>query len=98
MISEGSEEDKRTPDLRRCERIQWPKPVIENESDPNVKYWVAVKRGENRIHLWLEDEDYVVVLAERKRFLLLWTAYLVTRPHTERKLRREYERYWGRIS
>lgn len=98
MISEGREEADRTPDLRRCERIQWPKPVIEHESDPQVKYWVSVKRRENRIHIWLEDEAYVVVLTERKGFLLPWTAYLVTRRHTEQKLRKEYKKYWGRRS
>jgi hypothetical protein len=95
MISEGSEEAKRTPDLRRCERIQWPKPIIEHESDPSVKYWIAVKRKESRIHIWLEQEAYVVVLTERKGFLLPWTAFLVTRGHTERKLRKEYEKYWA---
>src|SRR5690625_5054274 len=33
MISEGSVEAERTPDLRRCERIAWPRPVIENSTD-----------------------------------------------------------------
>ncbi len=94
MISEGQEEDTRIPDFRRCERIRWPKPVIEHENDPKVKYWVSVKRKENRIHIWLEEEDYVVVLAARKGFLLPWTAFLVTKQHTIQKLRKEYERYW----
>jgi hypothetical protein len=94
MISEGQEEENRIPDFRRCERIRWPKPVIEHENDPNVKYWVSVKRKEDRIHIWLEEEDYVVVLADRRGFLLPWTAFLVTRKHTKQKLRKEYETYW----
>ena len=94
MTSEGKDEENRTPDLRRCERIRWPKPVIEHSKDPIVKYWVAVKNNEDRIHLWLEEEEYVVVLADRKDFLLPWTAFLVTRDHTRRKLQREYETYW----
>lgn len=94
MIQEGAAEEERTPDLRRCERIRWPKPVIEHENDPKVKYWVSVKRREDRIHIWLENEDYVVVLANRKGFLLLWTAFLVTRRHTKQKLMKEYETYW----
>lgn len=94
MISEGKEEENRTPDFRRCERIRWPKPVIEHESDPKVKYWVSVKRNENRIHLWLEEEDYVVVLADRRGFLLPWTAFFVSWQHTRDKLRKEYEAYW----
>jgi hypothetical protein len=55
---------------------------------------VSVKRNEDRIHIWLDDEDYVVVLADRNGFLLPWTAFLVTRDHTRRKLRKEYETYW----
>ncbi|MBF0550169.1 MAG: hypothetical protein HQK60_06510 [Deltaproteobacteria bacterium] len=94
MISEGQEEEDRIPDFRRCERIRWPNPVIEHENDPKVKYWVSVKRKEDRIHIWLEEEDYVVVLADRGDFLLPWTAFLITRQHTRQKLRKEYEAYW----
>ena len=94
MISEGAIEDERIPDLRRCERIRWPKPVIENSEAPRVKWWISVKKREDRIHIWLEDEDYVVVLADRKGYLLPWTAFLVTRGHTREKLRKEYERFW----
>jgi hypothetical protein len=64
------DEDNRTPDLRRCARIRWPKPVIEHPDDPRVKYWVSVQRNADRINIWLENLDYVVVLADRKSFLL----------------------------
>jgi len=94
MTSEGQDEENRVPDIRRCERIRWPKPVIENSEDSEIKWWVSVKRHENRIHIWLENEDYIVVLADRKGFLLPWTAFVITREHTRRKLRKEYEAYW----
>ncbi|MFM5477851.1 hypothetical protein ACET81_18225 [Aeromonas veronii] len=44
MISTGEVEAEREPDLRRCERIRWPKPIIENDSDPELKVW-AEPRG-----------------------------------------------------
>ena len=94
IISEGQDEENRIPDLRRCERIRWPKPVIENSEDSQIKWWIAAKRNESRIHIWLENEDYIVVLADRKGFLLPWTAFLVTREHTRRKLTKEYEAFW----
>ena len=97
MITEGKEEATRVPDFRRCERIRWPKPVIEHESDPKVKYWISVKGNEDRIHIWLVEEDYVVVLADRRGFLLPWTAFLVTRDHKRKKLMKEYESYWEKI-
>lgn len=33
LISEGQVEDKRVPNLRRCERIRWPRPIIEYVDD-----------------------------------------------------------------
>ncbi len=94
MTSEGQDEANRIPDFRRCERLRWPRPVIENSEDAKVKWWVSVKRNENRIHIWREDEDYIVVLADRRGFLLPWTAFLIKWEHTRRKLRKEYEAYW----
>ncbi|MFZ5818761.1 MAG: hypothetical protein ACOYYJ_02580 [Chloroflexota bacterium] len=93
LISEGKTEQERNPDFRRCERIRWPRPIIENGSEPPLKIWENARKGERRICLWLEQEDYVVVLAERSGYLLLWTAYLVTRNHTKKKLQQEYETF-----
>lgn len=95
--SEGQGEENRTPDLRRCERIRWPKPVIENSEDSQIKWWISVKCNKSRIHIWLENDDYIVVLADRKGFLLPWTAFLVTREHTRRKLTKEHEAFWKNI-
>jgi hypothetical protein len=92
MTSEGKDEATRTPDLRRCERIRWPRPIIEEADAKGLKVWVSVRNNENRINIWLEGEDYVVVLAQRKDYLLPWTAFLVTFDHTRRRLRREFER------
>ncbi len=93
IVSEGSVEDERLPDLRRCERIQWPRPVIENCNDSCMKVWENVRQGERRVCLWLEDFDYLVVLAMRNGYCLLWTAYCVTQNHQRVKLQREYEAF-----
>lgn len=93
MISEGKDEATRTPDLRRCERIRWPRPVIEQADAKGLKVWASVRNNESRIHIWLEAEDYVVVLAKRKDYLLPWTAFLVTYEHTRRRLQKEFETY-----
>jgi hypothetical protein len=95
FTSEGHVERERVPDLRRCERIAWPKPIIERAgSDPAVKVWENERRGgERRACLWFEEEDYLVVLALRAGYVLPWTAYLVLEEHRKRKLRKEYELY-----
>ena len=93
MIQEGTIEEDRTPDLRRCERVRWPKPIIEHDIDEAVKVWANQRRGERRICLWFEQEDYLVILADRGSYILPWTAYLVKQPHRQRRLQKEYEEY-----
>lgn len=94
LVSEGKDEENRTPDLRRCERICWPRSVIEHASDHNVKCWSNTRRrGEKRWVLWLESAEYLVVLADRRDYVVLWTAYQVTEEHRKRKLNKEFEKY-----
>ena len=93
LISKGSSEADRIPDMRRCERIRWPRPIIENGSEPVVKIWENERKGEKRICLWLEKQDYLVILAKRKNYILPWTAYMVIQPHQKRRLQQEYEAF-----
>jgi hypothetical protein len=51
MTSEGSTEDERTPDFRRCERIRWPAPIIEHSLAPELKVWAEPKGKNQRIHI-----------------------------------------------
>jgi hypothetical protein len=93
VISEGSAEEDRLPDLRRCERIRWPRPVIEHADELVIKIWENERKGEKRINLWLENQEYLVVLAVRKTYILLWTAFPVTQPHRKALLQKEYEAF-----
>jgi hypothetical protein len=94
MTSEGKEEENRLPDLRRCERIRWPKQVIEHDAAPVIKIWRNRRGREERVCLWLVPENYLVILADRGDYILPWTAYLVEQPHQQRKLQKEFEEYW----
>ena len=93
LVSEGGMEEDRLPDLRRCERIRWPRPIIEHVQDTAVKLWRNCRRQEVRICLWLEDWEYLVILAVRRSSVILWTAYPVFEDHRKRKLRKEYDEY-----
>ena len=88
-ISEGKAEADRLPDMRRCERIRWPRPCIEHEAE--LKVWTEERNGEDRIHLWLEMEGYLVVLAIRNGYVILWTTFFVKHEHERRKFNRRYE-------
>lgn len=93
MISEGNDEAERLPDLRRCERIRWPKPIIENAADAALKVWREPNGSGHRVLIWFAEAEYLVVLDERKDYILPWTAYPVEREHQQRKLERRWERY-----
>ena len=49
-VSEGPDEDRRTPDLRRCERIAWVRKIIENAQDRRIVSWVQ-PQGAGTAHL-----------------------------------------------
>jgi hypothetical protein len=87
-VQEGPEEEQRTPDLRRCERIAWIRAVLEHADDAHVDVWEHRKKGDQRMYLWL-GESYLVVLGRRKGYFRFITAFCTDREHTRRKLRRE---------
>lgn len=93
MISEGYEEAERLPDLRRCERIRWPRPIIENTADNTLKVWREPNGSGHRVLIWFAAAEYLVVLDERKNYILPWTAYPVEREHQRRKLEQRWKRY-----
>lgn len=90
-----TKEEDRIPDLRRCERIRWPRPIIENATKPVALVWENTRHYssgiEKNICLWLKEKEYLVILRRRKTYFLLWTAYPVTKDHTRRKLQKEYD-------
>jgi hypothetical protein len=95
-ISEGNDEEKRIPDMRRCERIRWIAWVIrhaQSNSENKITYWEN-KRGSNtHLVIFLEEENYVVILAKRTAYYLFKTAYC-TAPQRKKQLIRERDEYW----
>ena len=91
LISEGKDEEERVPDMRRCERIAWPKPIIEAMASDSVRVWKNARGRYVRVLLAVEDFSYVVVLDEREDFVLLWTAYYVEYANKRRRMKEEYE-------
>jgi hypothetical protein len=94
LISEGKGEDNRQPDLRRAERIAWPRAVLNaaEARDPRVVLWEeADPRRGPKVLVALADFSYLVVVDDRGDYVLLWTAYPTSHEHERRKLRRRYE-------
>lgn len=91
LIQEGSVEEDRIPDLRRCERIRWPRPMIEAIQSKQVRVWRNVRGKNERVVIATGDFSYVVILDDRDNYVLLWTAYCVEQAHRRAKLQRECE-------
>jgi hypothetical protein len=95
LTSEGKIEAERLHDLRRCERICWPRPMIEHEIARKLPVWNQSRSGEHRIAIAVEDFSYILVLATRKTsnglMYLPWTAFCVEHEHQRRKYRRQWE-------
>lgn len=94
MTHKGEDEQNREPDLRRCERMPWARPVIENCDKWSLKIWPQIRKGSNRLCIWLsiEDEpDYIIILDVREKYKLLWTAFVIEYEHEKRKKQKEYE-------
>jgi hypothetical protein len=106
MISEGYVEADREIAFPRCERISWPRQIIDaffdlhpQPANERICWWRTSRTArsgaqESRVVIALEDFSYVVVLADRGKFLLFWTAYPVEYANRQRKHRREFEEYW----
>lgn len=88
-VQEGADEDQRTPDIRRCERVGWIRKLIEMDGNTEIDSWQTGKRGDLRQYLWM-DEAYLVVLGSRGngRWQLI-TAFCTDRQHTVKKLQKE---------
>lgn len=93
MTSKGENEETRTPDFRRLERIQWPAPMINHSEHPYLKVWENTRGNNTNILILHNEENYLLVLRRAKDYIMPWTAYLIEHKSRKRKLIQEYENY-----
>ncbi|MBR3785979.1 MAG: hypothetical protein IKJ77_06215 [Firmicutes bacterium] len=94
ITSEGPEEDDRTADLRRFERIAWPGYILSYcaQNCEKILVWKNKRGGKQRILIFCPEINYIVVLDERSDYCLFWTAYPL-HGHRKKKLLKEYSEY-----
>lgn len=93
ITHQGEDENNRKPDFRRMERIRFPKFVIENHLHNEILIWKNKRGKDERVVLFNEAENYILILTERNGFYLFITAYYVETEHRKQKLLKEYEAY-----
>jgi hypothetical protein len=96
IIQSGDIECKRTPDMNRCERIRWPKPIIDECDKHKMLIWENERhdKGEKKnICIFYTEADYLIILRKRDDGLYLWSAYPIDYGHRRRKLIKEYSEW-----
>lgn len=89
----GDIENDRKPDFRRMERMGYPKPIINSSKCVTLKVWRNKRGTKDRIVILHEAEKYVVVLDDRKDYILPWTAYFIEYKNQLRRFLKEYDKY-----
>ncbi len=91
MITEGDlDDEKRIPDLRRCERISWVPHLINHSDHSEILCWENKRKANINTVLWLPPESYMIILSKRRDYYLLTTCYVHDSGKT-RTNRREIE-------
>lgn len=103
MTHKGDVENERTPDMRRCERLPWCRPTIENADKYKLCFWEEERKGHHRVCIWLQAEDdfgkvaiednYFVILDVRDGYVLPWTAFCAEYNNQIRKKAKEYNQW-----
>ena len=83
MVTDGPDEEHRTPDLSRLVRIPWARPLLDHHTHASVKRWWNTRAGRRHFCLWHPPMNYVLVIKERYEGLFLVTTYC---PEPHRKL------------
>lgn len=92
-------EENREWDQVRIERIRWPRPIIEFADRHPLRIWEEQRsRGERRVHIWLVEKDYVLVLARRHNredgdYVLPWATFVLERVSQREEYMRRYIRW-----
>lgn len=91
----GHDNEQRIPDnFSRFERIRWPKAIILYRNDATIKIWqddnYAGANNKLQVSIWFNDE-YLVVLEPRDKYILFITAYCTIYPHKRKTLQKRFE-------
>ena len=83
---------ERSPDLKRCERIRWPKAFINNFFDRDLLVWKMPYKSVFGIILMSKSKRHIVILEERNDYYLLITAFYYDHQHSYIKKLKEYDK------
>ena len=90
----------RIPDLRRCERIEWNREIIENSECKKgcnrckkILYYEHYYKNNIRINLVFVDARFKVIIEGRENYYLLITGYYMEFDNTISKEIKRYNQF-----
>lgn len=89
VVTSEQQED-RLPDLRRCERIGWPRALLE-AAETDRRVWTYKRGSYTHFGVALPDFAYVVFIRQWPGSFQLLTAYDVEKEWRRAKYRREWD-------
>lgn len=95
--------DRNEVDFRRVERLSWCPYLLDHHMDKNLTCWEKSQNSKNkgkhnRVYLWDENNDYVIILAEdfkrdgTKKYQLI-TAFVTDKDITKKKFNKRKKQF-----
>jgi hypothetical protein len=99
LLHTSNDPNDRIPDLRRSERLNWVKPIIENyacsiENDcGQILYWEEMYRGRVRSNLLFLEERFLVVLEKTRWGFFIITSFYINEEYELTKRVKKYNMF-----
>jgi hypothetical protein len=78
ITRESKHSGKRPFDPERANKVHWIRPILENATDPRIKYFEEINAdGETQQFYWFEEKNFIIIIREIKPNLLLITSFSV---------------------
>ena len=86
--------ERKSPDFNRCSRIKWPKVIIDEYNNNGLhKKEIKIYFKDGAYHLLLEKEKYIVVIKDKKDYMLLITGFYINSERYLKSKLNDYENY-----
>lgn len=98
-LAHNLDPNDRIPDLRRSERLNWVKPIIQHyqcsmeNNCGQILYWEEMFRGRIRCNLLFESERFLVVLERAKDVYFIITSFYIEKEWELNKRIKKYNAY-----
>lgn len=92
FTTSGEYEWSRTLDIARCERIRWPRHLVDSAAAMGYPAWEEERRTDKNVNIATPDFRYLLVLGRRPSYLAIVTAFPVDQRRAARN-KQNFQKY-----